>query len=221
ASERVVRALPRHQVAILPRRRNNSDDGGPDRCLLRKAAESQGICTGRHRRRTQTPPLRHRKRNVRARDGGANEARSNLANYVWQRFPVLSARPDHQLAASRPYRAAATRHRKRQRDEAHPELEELRSRKLRDFRTWVPRGLRRPFEVRFERYQKTGCLAARHDTMVEGERQWQHASRRRLTVVDQHALVDAARSDDANFRRNDAAVREPSPDHPQLAEGNP
>jgi predicted TIM-barrel fold metal-dependent hydrolase len=30
-------------VAILPRRRNNSDDGGPDRCLLRKAAESQGI----------------------------------------------------------------------------------------------------------------------------------------------------------------------------------
>src|SRR5262249_41210787 len=38
ASERVVRALPRHQVAILPRRRNNSDDGGPYRRLLRKAA---------------------------------------------------------------------------------------------------------------------------------------------------------------------------------------
>src|SRR5262249_54013139 len=128
---------PRHQVAILSCRRNNSDDGGPDRCLLRKAAESQGICAGRHRRRTQTPPLRHRKRNLRARDGGANEAPANPPNYVRERLPVLSARPDHQLAASQPYRGAATRHRKRKRDEAHPELEELRSRKLRDFRAWV------------------------------------------------------------------------------------
>src|SRR6516162_7141222 len=73
----------------------------------------------------------------RARDGSANEARSNLANYVRERLPVLSARPDHQLAASRPFRGAATRHRKRQRDTAHSELEELRSRKLRDFRLWV------------------------------------------------------------------------------------
>src|SRR5262249_24555330 len=83
-----------------------------------------------------------------------------------------------------------------------------------------PRGLRRPFEVRFERYQKTGCLAACHDTVVEGERQRQHAPRRRLTVVDQYALIDAARSDDSNLRRNDDEVGEASPDHAEIGEGN-
>ena len=42
AAERVVRALPRHQVAVLSRRRNNFDGGGPYRLVLRRAAERQG-----------------------------------------------------------------------------------------------------------------------------------------------------------------------------------
>jgi predicted TIM-barrel fold metal-dependent hydrolase len=72
------------------------------------------------------PLLRHRKRNVRARNGGADEARSCLANHLRQRLPVLSARPDHKLAAARAHAGAVARHRKRQRQEAHSELEELR-----------------------------------------------------------------------------------------------
>src|SRR5262245_47625160 len=56
--------------------------------------------------------------------------------------------------------------------------------------------------------------------MVEGERQWQNAPRRRLTVVDQHALVDATRSDDGNLRRNDDQVGKASPDHAEIRERN-
>ena len=52
--------------------------------------------------------------------------------------------------------------------------------------------------------------------MVEGERQWQHAACRRLTVVYQHALVDAAGADDRDLRRNDDQVGKSAADHAEI-----
>ena len=126
---------PEFLIVCSPTPAEHSNDGGPHRLVLRRAAESQGVRTGRHPRRAQAPLLRHRERNFCTRDSGADEARSCVANHLWQRLSVLPTRPDRKPAAARPYPGAVTRHRERQRDEAHSQSEDLRPRSLRGMRT--------------------------------------------------------------------------------------
>ena len=65
-----------------------------------------------------------------------------------------------------------------------------------------------PLEVRLERNQEARGFAPCHYPMVDGEREWQHATHRGLPVVRQHALVDETGSDDGTLRRNDDQVCE-------------
>src|SRR5207245_8018152 len=58
-------------------------------------------------------------------------------------------------------------------------------------------------KIRFERYQEASGLAARHNAMVEGERQREHAPDCRLAQMRNHPLGNQASADDRHLRRYD------------------
>ena len=80
--------------------------------------------------------------------------------------------------------------------------------------------LRNLLKVRFERYQEASSFAARHDAMVEGERQRQHAPHRRLAQMRDHPLGNPAGADDRHLRGYDDQVGEPASDHAEIRQRN-
>src|SRR3979490_191399 len=85
-------------MAVLARRRDDSDDGWADQLVLWCAAEPEGIRAGGDRRRTSTASLRHRERDLRAVDGRAHEAGANLSDHLRYRPPLFRFWPSRQPA---------------------------------------------------------------------------------------------------------------------------
>ena len=96
AAQRHLRALPRHQVAVLARRRHRADAGRAHGVFLCRTTSR--IRAGRRRSRVQAPVLRHGQRDAPRLDGGADQAGAGIAGRVRQRLPV---RAGHQAAALR------------------------------------------------------------------------------------------------------------------------
>src|ERR1700676_3399472 len=96
---RLVRTLSRHPMAILARGGHDADDGRTHRFVLRIAPQSQGVLSGWHCQRTQALALRHRELDECAGDGGAAQARTDVADHLRHRLPVFPAWSDRELAA--------------------------------------------------------------------------------------------------------------------------
>ena len=96
---RLVRTLSRHPMAILARGGHDADDGRTHRFILRIAHQSQGVLSGGHCQRTQAVALRHRELDECAGDGGAAQARTDVADHLRHRLPVFPAWSDRELAA--------------------------------------------------------------------------------------------------------------------------
>src|ERR1700730_4050021 len=88
-------------MAVLARRRHDSDDGRADQLVVRCAAEPEGIRAGGDRRRTSTASLRHRERHLRAVNGRAHEARARLSDHLRYRLPLFRFWPGRRPAEAR------------------------------------------------------------------------------------------------------------------------
>ena len=80
--------------------------------------------------------------------------------------------------------------------------------------------LRNLLKIRFERYQEASGFAARHNAMVEGERQRQHAPHRWLAQMRDHPLGNPAGAYDRHLRRHDDQVGKPASDHAEVRQRN-
>ena len=87
-------APARYQLAVLARRRDHPDDGGPHQFVLRQQPEARRVRAGRHRGGTAQALLRHRQRDLRPDHGGAAEARAGVADHLRHGLSLFPARPD-------------------------------------------------------------------------------------------------------------------------------
>ena len=86
------RALPRHQVAVLARRRHGADARRAHGVFLQLPPRQAEDRAGRLRGGVPPPVLRHRERDASFVDGGAAQADSGLAGGVRQRLSVRADR---------------------------------------------------------------------------------------------------------------------------------
>ncbi len=113
---------------LLSRTFERLDARRPHPGLLRPqhARRPERLHRGEHRGRIPPPALRHRERHQRARDGGVDETRADLADHLRLGLSVLPSEPDRDAAQDGP---AGRRHegdRERQRGAAHSAAERVR-----------------------------------------------------------------------------------------------
>src|SRR4029077_18187224 len=81
-------------------------------------------------------------------------------------------------------------------------------------------GSRHQLKLRLECDQEASGFAAGHDAMVEGERQRQHTSHRRLAPMRDCPLGNPPRSYDCHLRWHDDQIGKPASDHPEIGQRN-
>ncbi len=112
-----LRAPPRHQVALLARRRHGADARRAHRVLLQLPQGPRDVRARGHRARIPAPLLRHRERHRARLDGGAAQARARHAGDLRQRLSLRAdGHPGGLARDARVVRHAGARDRKRQRD---------------------------------------------------------------------------------------------------------
>src|SRR5258705_13290348 len=97
-------------MAVLARRRHDSDDGWADQLVLWCAAEPEGVRAGGDRRRTSTASLRHRERDLRAVNGRAHEAGADLPDHLRYRLSLFRFWPSRRPAEARIVSRRSRRH---------------------------------------------------------------------------------------------------------------